>query len=217
MRKVLILFKKDITLAKSNIFIVILISLGIPIYLSYAFKEMGLNIGAEFLSLFLSSFYCFFVSFGKLGIIEHKYRGAAYLTLTPITRKDIVISKYVFSTFIFLTSVIGYEIIYLILPSVQPLTSSSILIVWAIDILVLSIYIPLEFKVGYENVKYYLTAIVVFSPFLIGLLGKYNGLGFFTTLLQGGSKFLPFIFAFSLLLIIVSYYISVSIYEKKDL
>jgi ABC-type transport system involved in multi-copper enzyme maturation permease subunit len=217
MRTIPVLLKKDITLDMSNILIVIIISLGIPIYSTYAFGEMGMNKGMDFISLFLSSFYCFFLSFGKLGIIEHKYRGTAYLTLTPVTRRDIVLSKYVYSIFVFLISVVGYEIAYLIIPSMQLLSYSSVIIVCAADILLLSIYIPLEFKVGYENVKYYFTAVIVFSPFLIGIIGKYNGLSIFQAFIEAGSNLLPFIIAFSLITIMVSYSFSVRIFEKKDL
>lgn len=217
MRTIPILLKKDITLDKSNMLIVILISLGIPIYLSYAFGQMGMKKGMDFLSLFLSSFYCIFLSFSKLGIIEHKYRGTAYLTLTPVTRKDIVLSKYVFSVFVFLISIVGYEIAYLIIPYMQLLSYSSVIMVCAAVILLLSIYIPLEFKVGYENVKYYFTAIIVFSPFLIGIIGKYKGVSIFQAFVEAGSNLLPFILMFSLIAIMVSYYFSVRIFEKKDL
>lgn len=217
MRTIPILLKKDITLDKSNMLIVILISLGIPIYLSYAFGQMGMNKGMDFLSLFLSSFYCIFLSFSKLGIIEHKYRGTAYLTLTPVTRKDIVLSKYVFSVFVFLISIVGYEIAYLIIPYMQLLSYSSVMMVCAAVILLLSIYIPLEFKVGYENVKYYFTAIIVFSPFLIGIIGRYKGVSIFQAFVEAGSNLLPFILMFSLVMIMVSYYFSIRIFEKKDL
>lgn len=217
MRMIPVLLKKDITLDKSNMLIVIIISLGIPIYLSYSFGQMGMNKGKDFLSLFLSSFYCIFLSFSKLGIIEHKYRGTAYLTLTPVTRRDIVLSKYVFSIFVFLISVVGYVIAYLITPFMQSLSYTSVIMVSAADILLLSIYIPLEFKVGYENVKYYFTAIIVFSPFLIGIIGKYKGVSIFQVFVEAGSNLLPYILIFSFVLIMVSYYFSIRIFEKKDL
>lgn len=217
MRTISVLLKKDITLDKGNMLIVIVISLGIPIYITYALREMNMSGGRDFLSLFLSSYYCFFLSFSKLGLIEHKYRGTAYLTLTPVTRRDIVLSKYVYSIFVFLISVVGYEIAYLIIPSMQLLSYNSVIIVCAADILLLSTYIPLEFKVGYENVKYYFTGVVVLSPFLIGIIGKYKGLSIFQALVDAGGDLLPFILVFSLIIIIVSYCFSIRIFEKKDL
>jgi ABC-type transport system involved in multi-copper enzyme maturation permease subunit len=217
MRKVLIILKKDITLDKINMLIVILISLGIPIYVTDALSHTGMNNGVDFLSLFLSSFYCFFMSVGKLGMIEYKYKGTAYLTLTPVTRRDVVMSKYVFIIIIFLISVLGYEMAYLFIPSMQPLSYSSVILVWTANILFLGIYIPLEFKVGYDNVKYYLTAIIVLSPFLIGIIGRYKGLSIFSNFIQAGSNLLPFILMFSLILMGVSYFVSVRVFEKKDL
>ena len=217
MKRILVLLKKDITLDISNMLIVMLVSIGLPLYTSYAFNQAGLNIGVDFLSLFLNSFYCFFLAFSKLGIIENKYRGMAYLTLTPVTRKDIVLSKYFFSAFVFLISIVGYKIANFIMSSSQSLTYSSIIIVWTVVALVIGIYIPLEFKVGYENVKYYLTAIIVVSPFLIGLLGKYTKFDFFKLFMQAGSGWLPILLVFSGIIHVVSYSISVRIFEKKDL
>lgn len=185
MRKLIVLLRKDISLEKANLIIIILLSIGIPIYINYSLQDLGLNKGADFVSLFLSSFYCVFIALSKLGLIEHTYRGTAYLTLTPINRRDIVLSKYVFLFLMFLISLIGYGVSYLIIPSVQPLSYTSVVTVWTANILFLSFYVPLELKLGYENVKYYFTAVIVISPFLIGLLGKYMGASIFQSLIEG--------------------------------
>ena len=217
MRSILILLKKDITLDKANMWIVILVSIGLPIYISYILKDMGLSMGGDFLALLLNSFYCIFLAFSKLGMIEHKYKGTAYLTLTPITRKQIVLSKYVLSVFLFLVSIAGCGVANLFMAVTAPLTYGSIIIAWAINALVFGIYIPLEFKVGYENVKYYLMAIVLASPFLMGFLGKHTGFGFFQTFAQTGNSLLPFILIMSLAIYVLSYGISVRIFSRKDL
>lgn len=217
MRKLIVLLRKDITLDKANLVIVILLSIGIPIYMSFPLQNSGLQKGADFVSLLLSSFFCFFMSLSKLGMIEDKYRGTAYLTLTPINRRDVVLSKYVFLLLVFLISLIGYGVSYLVTPFLQPLSITAIVTVWTANILFLSFYIPLELKVGYENVKYYITGVTVISPFLIGLLGRYGGASIFQRFMEGTGNILPIMMVFSFVLIAVSYYVSVRIFDKKDL
>lgn len=217
MRTISVLIKKNLIWDKRNMIIIILISLGIPIYITYALQDAGITQGLDFISLLLSSFYCIFLSFSKLGMIEHKYKETAYLTLTPVSRKDIVISKYIYSACIMLISVAGYEIVYFIMSSMHPLSYMSVILVMAADITYLSIYLPLEFKVGYENIKYYFTAVTVLSPFLIGMIGRLNGPRVFHTLLESGSTFLPLLLILSLITIMVSYWFSIRIFEAKDL
>lgn len=217
MKRLLILLKKDITLDKGNWLIVLLVSVGLPIYIINVFAQSGFAEAISFLTLCLNAFYCFFLVYSKLGMIENKYRGMAYMTLTPVTRKEIVLSKYLLSIVVFLISIVGYGLANLVLPLSQPFAYSSVIMAWAVNAVLTGIYIPLEFKVGYENVKYYLMAIIVALPFLMGLLGKYTGYSFFSIWKQNGRDMLPVIFVFSLLLYIASYYGSVKIFEKKDL
>lgn len=217
MRKLIVLLRKDITLDKANLVIVILLSIGIPIYMSFPLQNSGLQKGADFVSLFLSSFFCFFMSLSKLGMIEDKYRGTAYLTLTPINRRDVVLSKYVFLLLVFLISLVGYGVSYLVTPFLQPLSFTSVVTVWTANILFLSFYVPLELKVGYENVKYYITAVTVISPFLIGLIGRYGGASIFRRFVEEVGKILPIMMVFSFILIAVSYNVSVRIFNTKDL
>lgn len=217
MRKLIVLLRKDITLDKANLVIVILLSIGIPIYMSFPLQNSVLQKGADFVSLLLSSFFFFFMSLSKLGQIEDKYRGTAYLTLTPINRRDIVLSKYVFLLLVFLINLVGYGVSYLVTPFLrQPLSFTAVVSVWTANTLFLSFYIPLELKVGYENVKYYITAVTVISPFLIGLIGRYGGASIFQRFIEV-ENILPIMMVFSFILIAVSYYVSVRIFNTKDL
>ena len=118
------------------------------------------------------------------------------MTLTPVGRKEIVLSKYLLSIVVFLISIVGYGLANLVLPLSQPFAYSSVIMAWAVNAVLTGIYIPLEFKVGYENVKYYLMAIIVALPFLMGLLGKYTGYSFFSIWKQNGRDMLPVIFVF---------------------
>lgn len=217
MRKQMILLRKDITLDKIYMIVIIVLSIGIPIYIAHTFYNMGFQKGVDFVSFFLSTFYCFFMALSNLGMIEHKYRGIAYFTLTTITRKDIVLSKYIFVLFLFFVSLFGYEVAYLVVPFVGQLSLTAIVSVWTANVLFLGFYIPLEIKFGFENVKYYFTAIIVVSPLLLGLLGKYGTISLFNDLMNGMKNILIAFAIISMILILGSYYISIRIFCNKDL
>lgn len=217
MRKLIVLLRKDITLDIANLVIIILLAIGIPIYITYSLNDLGLQKGGDFLSLFFSTFFCFFMSLSKLGIIEHKYKGTAYLTLTPINRRDIVLSKYMFLLLVFIICLSGYVVSYLISPFVQPLSFTAVVIVWTANILFLSFYLPLELKLGYENVKYYFTAVIVITPFLIGLLGKYGGISIFRRFMEDVRNILPIMIVVSFILVALSYHVSSRVFNAKDL
>lgn len=217
MRNLIILLRKDITLDKANLILVFLISIGIPIYLSYSLQDLGFQKGTDFVSLFLSSFFCFFLSLSKLGLIEHKYRGTAYLTLTPINRRDIVLSKYIFLLLIFFICLAGYGVSCLLFPFISPLSFTAVVTVWTANSLFLSFYVPLELKLGYENVKYFFMAAMLFTPFLIGLIGRYGGTTIFKQFIEQTGSIVPIMVTVSFILIGISYYASVRIFHTKDL
>ena len=150
-------------------------------------------------------------------MIEHKYKGAAYLTLTPISRKDIVVSKYVFLLLVFIMSILGYIITYLLVPAVKPLSLPSIIIAGTANIIFLGLYIPLEFKLGYENMKYYFMVLIVATPLLIGFLGKYMDVSIFQNIIENVEKLIAIMIVFSTVFIAISYNFSLKIFMRKDL
>lgn len=217
MKKVWILLKKDITLDKAYLFTNFALSIGMPVFVAKTFLDIGLKEGIDFASLFLSTFYCMFMLLGKIGIIEGKCKVTSYLAFTPVTRKQVVFSKYLLSAFIFLCCVIGYDISHLAAKIVPALSFSAVAAAIFINVLVMGIYIPMEFKIGYENARYYLMVLIVGGPLIIAGMGRYkNGL-----ILSGISlwavRLKPYCIGISIILLIISCAISIYVYENKDL
>jgi hypothetical protein len=89
--------------------------------------------------------------------------------------------------------------------------------VWTANILFLSIYIPLEIKVGYDNIKYYFTAVIVAIPFVIGIIGKYKESSILSIFHEIKTNLLPYTLVSTIILIVVSYSVCIRIFDKKDL
>jgi hypothetical protein len=123
----------------------------------------------------------------------------------------------VFLLLVFFICLTGYGVSCLFFSFIRPLSFTAIVTVWTANILFLSFYVPLELKMGYENVKYFFMAVILFSPFLIGLIGRYGGTSIFKQFIEKTGSILLIMVIVSFVLIGISYYVSVRIFQSKDL
>ncbi len=217
MKKVLLLIKKDILLDKMYLLVTILLSFGIPIFIAKSLKDVtGIN-GIDVIALMLSTFYCYFMMFSKIGLIEDKYKSIEYLLLTPISRKMIVISKYSLFVIIFIFSIVGYIIDSLIFSDIEATNPASISVVFLIGCIFMGIYIPLELKVGYEKVKFYLMIIVIATPLCVGGIGKVVTEDMVKRINEIVGSLVPYFSIISIVILMGSFFVAKHIYEKKDI
>lgn len=217
MNKVLLLLKKDITLDKMYLMISIILSFGIPIFLVKSLDKLQITKGMDLMGILLSSFYCFFMMFSKIGLIEDKYKSEQYILISPVSRKMIVLSKYILFLLIFVVCILAYSVDSCIFGQLNKPEFSSVSTAFLFISIFMGIYIPLEFKVGYENVKFYLMLIIILTPICVGALGK----GMTQESAQKVSAIFesisPFFTVFAVVIIVISFIVSCRIYEKKDL
>ena len=217
MKKVLLLVKKDLFLDKTYLLVTILLSFGIPLFIAKSLKDvMDIN-GIDVIALMLSSFYCYFMMFSKIGLIEDKYKSVEYLLLTPISRKMIVMAKYFLFVIIFIFSIVGYIIDSFIFIDIKTTDLATISIVFLIGCIFMGIYIPLELKVGYEKVKFYLMIIVIATPLCVGGIGKSVTEDMVKRVNEIIGTLIPYFSIISILILLASYYVANRIYEKKDI
>lgn len=217
MKNVIVLLKKDITLDKTYLVITTALAFGIPIFVANNLVSIGISKGIDFASLLLSTLYCYFMLFSKIGMIEDKYQENKYILLTPVSRKQIVGSKYLLMLFIYFLCIISYYISNFLSIGVPVLKSSTTTTVLVINALIMGIYIPLEFKIGYENIKYYLMVLVVGGPLVVGGLGKYQDGNFLLKIISLINDVRPYFLIISVIILILSYFVAVYIYEHKDI
>ena len=162
---------------------------------------------------------------GTISMNESKYEKAySYLSITPYSRFQLVICKYIFDLIIFLAIIIIY---YLETIFLSRYVGNLEVIVIAITFFSVSIIrgfiIPLEFKFGYEKTKYISIIVLMIVCFGVPLLTRYFSIDFFNNFLLDfilnlhRSILSILIFIISIAISILSIQISYKIFFNKEL
>lgn len=211
------LVKKDFILVKNKLALMLVFTIGAPIFIAY---QVDINSGG-FLEFFLTTFFTLYLLFNTVSWAEDKYKGSTLLSATPYTRKSLVQAKYLFILAVFLICYLIYTATVILSPIDVPMLNLYMVgIVLLIITTLLGIIIPLQYQFGYEKTKYIFMILVFVSPFVIPLLVKEmqaNNIGFpvtlaFPTIIH---NLLPY-----LLVLVISYFsmmVSIHIYYKKNL
>jgi len=169
-KKIIALIKKDIYLDYLNIIMVIVLAFGIPLVVGHLLEDVDYGNGSVI--LMMSAMYCLFFGQNKVSGLEYKYKGLAYLTLTPYKRTYLVLSKYIFMFLLYLVCVILYFAAYFVSDKVAGITFLDIALTGLIQILFWSIYMPLEYKLGYNNIKNYFAILFIAMPWIVSYFNK---------------------------------------------
>ena len=217
MRYIFKTVKEMVFLAKEYVLICIAISIGIPIYIGYVAKDIGLISLASSLSMIIVPYYVFFLFFGKIDLIEDKCKQMTYALLTPINRIHYVVAKYFLIVFCFILSVAGYHIGMVFMRELLFLSFSDIAYGILIYSVLTGIYVPLELKFGFENMKFYPMGMMLVVTFGGTIVSKYITKIMSDELSKILENFSRVTIPIALGLLVLSYVISHKIYEKKDL
>lgn len=208
------LIKKDFLLIKDQLVLILLVSIIIPIY-------VGNKINNSFLTLLMTTAFSEYFIFSAISVLEEKYDGQKYLCITPYNRRSIVAARYLNINWVFLFNVIIYFILYLTnLTHMENISINSIGAVLLVINTLFAIFIPVEYRFGYSKSKYILMIMFVIIP-TWGLVLLNNIVNHFSfgieNILHILSELNGFIFLSSaLILIFISYNISINIYNIKD-
>lgn len=142
-----------------------------------------------------------------------------YAASLPVSRKNIVLSKYILSILFllagFIVSLLYTIIIMLTGNTVNILeTILSICIMISIAILIISILLPSVYKFGVEKARILMFAIYFTPTIIIVLLSRFNLVTLSENQLMLIFKLLP---VFAIVILIISFLISCKIFEKKEL
>lgn len=215
------LITKDLLQLKSYrkslvIFILIFIVTGI---------EQGIEEMGGYISIMLT------LAFGMFSIATFSYDEQAkadrYIMTLPLTRKEIVLSKYVLiilSTIVgaILGIIVSSAIVYLnlkSLPDIQELISMAIGGIFGIGI-VEAIQVPCIYKLGAERGRVQIFIVIAIIAFILGgifFLGEKMSINLPVDL-NLINQFMPMILVVvTLLMYYISYRISCNIYSKKEI
>ena len=216
------LIYKDIMLVKKEN----LLLLAYAVFIGVIGMVMPYNPGVLYsLAVFMMAYFAMLYNIGY----DDRNNGYVIISSLPVTRASIVISKYLFltayTTFAWAVVSIATNILpaFGIHAAVRTGNVSDLIVSLSAVILFSSIYYPIYFKFGYVKMKMFSTVmyyIILISPsFIPKYLKAQQGTSFMRYLSSPSSclKFEMYIFVAAIVFLIISVFLSINVYEKRDL
>lgn len=207
------LLKKDFLIVKKYVLIMLLFIFLIPPFMRWRTPEF-----TGVLGFVLSVIFAVFMLLQYVSLKEYQSpKAATLLCATPFTRKAMVLSKYIFCMAIYVICCIAYEIETLVIPGLGTADITMFALMFLVTALFIGVYLPVQYKLGYEKTKFAFVVVIMASPIILPLLMRMDGLnlGFLSTLspylICGGIVLIGFVF------LAISASLSVKIYTKADL
>ena len=197
------LVKKDFLIVKKYVLIMFAVCILFPVFLLWRSPEY-----AGILGFVLITIFSFFMLLQYVSLKETQYpKASTLLCALPFSRKNIVLSKYIFCILIYLACCLIFGIEYKV----------PILLFMVVS-LFLGVYLPAQYKLGYEKTKLFFVVLIMASPFIFAQSLKIEN-SFITNILDNINPVFLVTCSMiaSFLILIVSSAISVRIYKKADL
>lgn len=210
------LVKKDFMLLKKYLLLFIVFAIGQPILVN-----INATANTVILGFFMTMIVLEYVLNSMMWQLEDKYKGAILLCTTPYTRKALVEEKYLFVFVIFICNCIIYGATSFVVPvnmiKIDVFKIGSCLLVVAI---LFDITIPVLYKFGFIKLRNIIVIVVCALPIALGYVVKWlqaNNINFqyINSLPKIVINLGPYVI--TLIITLISMYLSISIYTKKDL
>ena len=207
------LIKKDILIVKKYVLIMFAAAVLIPPFMLWRAPEY-----TGILGFMLSVIFCVLMLLQYVSLKEYQFpKAATLLCATPFSRKMMVLSKYIFCIAVYIACCVIYAIETLLIPALGTVNVTMFFLMLFVTSLFIGVYLPLQYKIGYEKTKFAFVVVIMASPFILPQLMKMenvnlNFLSTFPPLLVCGSALV-----FSWIILIVSVVLSMKFYGETDL
>ena len=206
------LVKKEFLIVKKYVLLMAAVCILFPIFLLWRMPEFAGIFGFVLVTVFSILMLLQYVS-----LKETQYpKASTLLCALPFSRKHIVLSRYIFCIVIYFACCLIFGIEALLFPTLQNVSYRIPIVLFLLVSLCLSIYLPIQYKVGYEKTKLFFTVLIMATPVgFAQLMKKGINLKFLSnihpTLLLFGSLII------STMLLVISSILSIKIYSKTEL
>lgn len=207
------LIKKDILIVKKYVLIMFAAAVLIPPFMLWRAPEY-----TGILGFMLSVIFCVLMLLQYVSLKEYQFpKAATLLCATPFSRKMMVLSKYIFCIAVYIACCVIYAIETLLIPALGTVNVTMFFLMLFVTSLFIGVYLPLQYKIGYEKTKFVFVVVIMASPFILPQLMKMenvnlNFLSAYSPLLVCGSALV-----FSWIILIVSVVLSMKFYGETDL
>lgn len=207
------LIRKDILIVKKYVLIMVIAAIAIPPFMLWQAPEY-----TGILGFILSIIFSVFMLLQYVSLKEYQFpKAATLLCSTPFSRNMMVISKYIFCIAMYITCCVIFGIETLLIPGLGTFDVKLCMLMFLIVSVFIAIYLPVQYKLGYEKTKFAFAVVIMASPFIFPQLLKMENIN-----LDAFSKTSPFvvygsIVVLSLVVLTVSMLLSIKIYDDEDL
>lgn len=173
---------------------------------------------AGILGFMLSVIFCVLILLQYISLKEYQFpKAASLLCAATFSRKMMVLSQYIFCITVYIVCCAIYTIEALLIPGLDTMNAAMFFLMFLVTSVLISIYLPIQYKLGYEKTKFAFTVVIIASPFLLPQLMKMenfnlNFLSEFSPILICGSVLL-----LSCMILAVSAALSIKFYNRTDL
>ena len=207
------LIKKDFLIVKKYVLIMFIVAVLIPPVMRWRTPEFTGAFG-----FILSVIFSVLMLLQYVSLKEYQFpKAATLLCAAPFSRKMMVLSKYIFCMAIYVACCIIFEIETLIAPELGTSDIKLFALMFLVISVFIGVYLPIQYKLGYENTKFAFAAIIMVSPVILPLLMRMDHQNpDFRSIL---SPYLVYgcIVLIGFMVLAISAYISMKIYDKADL
>ena len=166
----------------------------------------------------LSVIFSIFMLLQYVSLKEHQFpKAAMLLCAAPFSRSIMVLSKYIFCIVIYVACCIIFGIETLLIPGLGTSGMELFILMFFVTSVFIGIYLPIQYKLGYEKTKFAFAVIIIASPFILPMLMRMDtvNLDFFVSIpvyiVYGG------VFAGGFIFLVLSSMLSIKIYNETDL
>lgn len=207
------LIKKDFLIVKKYVLVMLVVAVLIPPVMRWRMPEFTGSFG-----FILSVVFAVFMLLQYVSIKEYQFpKATTLLCTTPYPRKLMVLSKYIFCMVIYVICCVIYGIETFVLPGLGVFDIKLFAIMFFSTSFFIGVYLPVQYKLGYDKTKYIYALVIIASPMFLPVLMRtanqnWGFLSMLSPYLVYGSIVL---IGFAVLAISAS--LSIKIYDKADL
>lgn len=207
------LVKKEFLIVKKYVLIMLIAAILIPPVMRWRTPEFAGTFG-----FILSVIFSIFMLLQYVSLKEHQFpKAATLLCAAPFSRSIMVLSKYIFCIVIYVACCIIFGIETLLIPGLGTSGMELFILMFFVTSVFIGIYLPIQYKLGYEKTKFAFAVIIIASPFILPMLMRMDpvNLDFFVSIpayiVYGG------VFAGGFIFLVLSSMLSIKIYNETDL
>ena len=207
------LIKKDVLIVKKYVLIMLAAAVLIPPFMFWRAPQY-----TGVLGFMLSVIFCVFMLLQYVSLKEYQFpKAATLLCAAPYLRRMIVLSKYIFCMATYVVCCLIYGIETLVIPGLGSCDIKLFVLMLFITSVFIGVYLPVQYKLGYEKTKFAFVVVIMASPFILPYLMKMENvnldfLSLFSPILGYGG-----IILLSLGILVVSIFLSMRFYSSVDL